>query len=702
NGNVGSAVPLAFLTTGATGATGINAGIVRTSGNQSYNNPTTIGVGVTLQSTGGNLVAAAPVTATSGTLSLSAAGTVSFNNAANNFNTVNLNTGGSVVLRDANAIVLGPSSIGGALGLTANGAVTQIGAITVGGASTIAAGAGPVVLTGANDFGGDIAVTTTGVAQLNDVNNLTLGASSASTLTATAGGGITLNGNVNATAGGNSIVLAGTAFTNDAGPAALNPGAGRWLVWSTNPALDSRGGLAYNFKQYNAIFGVTPVLGTGNGFLYSIAPAITPTLVGTVSKVYDGTNIATLVPANFAAVGAIDGDTVTLNNPASGTYDNRNVGTNKPVRAPGVSIVTATNGAATVYGYQLASTTATGNVGTITAAPLTLTAATNTKVYDGTVSSAAVPTVTGLVAGDTVTGLAQVYADKNAGTGKTLLVSSYAVNDGNGGNNYSVTTIDNTTGIIHPAALTVTAAAGQTKVYGDADPLPFAYAITSGALVAGDTLTGALSRTAGENVGGYALTQNTLTAGSNYALAFVSNPFTITPATLTYLANAATVRQGTPFPVFTGTVEGFKGADTQASATTGTLAFTTPATNSNTAGSYPINGSGLTANFGNYVFVQAPANATALTIQPHVEPLPPVGPLPPVVILQAYTGALASAAQSESACAELESGSETETLCGAQQNFRASEQRNLTPGWRRVIDLGTVSLIIEGDGMRTP
>ena len=141
-------------------------------------------------------------------------------------------------------------------------------------------------------------------------------------------GGITLNGNINATAGGNSVVLAGTTFTNNAGPLALNPGPGRWLVWSTNPAFDTRGGLAYNFKQYNATFGVTPVVGGGNGFLYSIAPSITPTLVGTVSKVYDGTNVATLTPANFAATGAIDGDTVTLNNPASGTYDNRNVGTN--------------------------------------------------------------------------------------------------------------------------------------------------------------------------------------------------------------------------------------------------------------------------------------------------------------------------------------------------------------------------------------
>jgi hypothetical protein len=47
----------------------------------------------------------------------------------------------------------------------------------------------------------------------------------------------------------------------------------------------------------------------------------------------------------------------------------------------------------------------------ITAAPLTITAVHNTKVYDGNVSAAAIPTVSGLAAGDTVTGLAQVYTD---------------------------------------------------------------------------------------------------------------------------------------------------------------------------------------------------------------------------------------------------------------------------------------------------
>jgi hypothetical protein len=76
-------------------------------------------------------------------------------------------------------------------------------------------------------------------------------------------------------------------------------------------------------------------------------------------------------------------------------------------------------------------------------------------------------------------------------------------------------------------------------------------------------------------------------------------------------------------------VGGLRGSDTQAavvtgkgfvlgqdlnSATTGTLQFMPSAPAKSHTGKYEIDGSGLTANDGNYVFVQALANLTALTI----------------------------------------------------------------------------------------
>ena len=43
--------------------------------------------------------------------------------------------------------------------------------------------------------------------------------------------------------------------------------------------------------------------------------------------------------------------------------------------------------------------------------------------------------------GDTVTGLSQAFASKNVlgANGSTLAVTGYTVNDGNGGNDYTVT-----------------------------------------------------------------------------------------------------------------------------------------------------------------------------------------------------------------------------------------------------------------------
>ena len=102
--------------------------------------------------------------------------------------------------------------------------------------------------------------------------------------------------------------------------------------------------------------------------------------------------------------------------------------------------------------------------------------------------------------------------------------------------NLKATNIFNIT--ITPATLTV-AANLQSKVYGAADP---ALSYTVGGLQAGDTeatvLTGALTRAAGEAVGGYAISQGTLAANANYALSFTGNTLNITPAPPTILSLA--------------------------------------------------------------------------------------------------------------------------------------------------------------------
>jgi hypothetical protein len=94
---------------------------------------------------------------------------------------------------------------------------------------------------------------------------------------------------------------------------------------------------------------------------------------------------------------------------------------------------------------------------------------------------------------------------------------------------------------IAPKPITVTANA-QTKVSGAADPA-LTYRLTSGALVGSDAFRGALTRTPGESVGTYPITNTlasgALTAGPNYALTYVGANLSISaplqaPQTITF------------------------------------------------------------------------------------------------------------------------------------------------------------------------
>ena len=150
---------------------------------------------------------------------------------------------------------------------------------------------------------------------------------------------------------------------------------------------------------------------------------------------------------------------------------------------------------------------------TINPLGITVTADAKSKTY-GDADPALTYTYTpSLIGGDTFSGALSRVAGENAGT--------YAITQGTLAlsSNYTITYVGANLTII-PLAITVTADAGQSKVYGDADPaLTYTY---TPSLIGGDTFSGALSRAAGENVGTYAITQGTLTAGSsNYTITFV-------------------------------------------------------------------------------------------------------------------------------------------------------------------------------------
>ncbi len=167
---------------------------------------------------------------------------------------------------------------------------------------------------------------------------------------------------------------------------------------------------------------------------------------------------------------------------------------------------------------------------------------------------------------------------------------------------------------IAPAALTVEADA-KTKVYGTADPA-FTYSTTPSTLYGDDTLSGALTRVAGESAGTYAIEQGTVTAGANYAITYLGADLTITKAAATVTLN--------------GLNQTYDGAAKPITATTAPAGLTVVFSYNGVpdapvlAGSYPVTGTIDDTNYqgsasGTLVIAKAtpvittPPSATAIT-----------------------------------------------------------------------------------------
>jgi trimeric autotransporter adhesin len=330
---------------------------------------------------------------------------------------------------------------------------------------------------------------------------------------------------------------------------------------------------------------------------------ITVDATGT-NKIYDGT---TADSVTLASAGVLSGDTVNFT--GTGNFADKNVGTAKAV---GVSGIAASGVDANNYSFNATATT----TADITALGVTVDATGTNRVYDGTTADAVNLTSNGILTGDTVafSGTGS-FADKNVGTGKTVSVSGITASGADAGN-YSFDTTATDTADITPLDITVDVAAND-KVYDATTNATIA--LGSNGVLAGDVVhfdgTGSF---ADRNVGtGKTVTVNDIAAsgadaGNYHYNASTGTTADITPATLTYLANSAFFQRGQTPDALSGTVTGLVGGDTLDEATDGTPAWQTPATATSPTGAYAIDGSGLSAL--NYVFVQAPGNATALRV----------------------------------------------------------------------------------------
>jgi gliding motility-associated-like protein len=359
---------------------------------------------------------------------------------------------------------------------------------------------------------------------------------------------------------------------------------------------------------------------------------ITPVLAGTITKVYDGNTAAVLAAGNYSFSGNIGGDDVALNNPASGTYDLKEVGN----RTVSVNGITLTGADAANYTISTTSLTAPGTITSATITPVL--AGTITKVYDGNtaaVLAAGNYSFTGNIGGDDVaiTNPASGTYDLKEVGNRTVSVSGITLTGADAAN-YTISTTSLTApGTITSATITPVLAGTITKVYDGS---------TAAVLAAGNySFTG--------NIGADDVTLNNPASGT-YDLKEVGNrTVSVSGITLTgvdaanytlsttSLTAPGTISQATIIPVLAGTITKVYDGNTAAALTgsnysfTGNIGADDVALNNPAAGTYDlkeagnrtVSVSGITltgADALNYTLsttsLTAPGTITAATIIP--------------------------------------------------------------------------------------
>ncbi|MGC6411530.1 MAG: YDG domain-containing protein, partial [Candidatus Puniceispirillaceae bacterium] len=439
-------------------------------------------------------------------------------------------------------------------GVVDNERLTGDAVLTLADGTSLNAGAGAVLLELRSGSGktysanGDITL-----------NNITAGTINIVQAGASSGHGTILRsaGRLIASATGNAINISSPYFINQSSSAsALNPthASGRYLLWTNDEDSNQLRSLSPEFIQYNAQYGSTTVQGSAsdNGLLLRLAPTITAGLRSGPTKTYDGNTNASLSSADLTLNGVRTNDSVSAT-VGSGQFADANVGSNKQITASGIAIASASRGSTPIYGYQLASTSASGNLGTITAKDVTLSAPTaNNKTYNQNTAASlsSSGTISGLIDGDSVSvsGGSASFADANVGSGKTVTFSGFSLS-GDDASNYNLTTASTTTTAdITAVSLSLSAPTASNKTYDQSAAATLSNQGSLSGILSGDdvSLTGGSASFADANVGsgktvtfsGYSLTGD---EAANYTLATSSTTTTadITAVSLSLSAPSA-------------------------------------------------------------------------------------------------------------------------------------------------------------------
>lgn len=198
------------------------------------------------------------------------------------------------------------------------------------------------------------------------------------------------------------------------------------------------------------------------------AAALTVTATG-VNKEYDGTTCAQvhLIGNQFAR------DSITIAGTAAFTVKNAGI---QSINVTGITV-----GGDSAANYQLDSGAVTTSA-VIYKRPITVVAVADTKVADGTKLSSKIPAIVvgTLAIGDTAA-FTQTFDSALVGSNKTITATG-VVNDGNGGNNYEVTFVAITNGIIEAvqASPPTVSVAPSNQIVSSGAPVTFIGTIANG------------------------------------------------------------------------------------------------------------------------------------------------------------------------------------------------------------------------------
>ncbi len=210
-----------------------------------------------------------------------------------------------------------------------------------------------------------------------------------------------------------------------------------------------------------------PAVAFGSG---TINPAVlTASIVGTPTKVYNGTTRATLTNSNFSISGLAAGEAINIDEAVQAAYDAQQAGSRTVTANIGITDITPQSG--TLLSNYVLPTSATG-AGLITQAPLSiLGVSAQNKTYDATTAATLLTSsaqLFGVVGSDNVSlsssGASGVFASANAASSIPVSASGFSIS-GTDAANYQLFQPTGLVGTIYRAPVSMTGVSALDKFY---------------------------------------------------------------------------------------------------------------------------------------------------------------------------------------------------------------------------------------------